>query len=222
MSVCDEAKIAISFWCQGRQHIVSDSVGRILDFVFFTLDALYDVTRKLPPKTKTYEDVPLENVLHFYVIGLPKLDYYSDIRLTLSLVSDLYFLLEGILKQGNLMEIQPILLQMKNESRKFDDIRNFYTHLDERVIDLKKHGIDGTVDTNCGIKYVNVEKCFHLVVGQGEIHFSDDKKPKEIDVSKSAFDPIFIEARKLFVELTNNKLENGRKVFPSPSSIYPI
>jgi len=37
--------------------------------------------------------------------------------------------------------------------REFDDIRNFFTHLDSRITKLDEHGIDGTVNTNCGIKY---------------------------------------------------------------------
>lgn len=217
-----EAQIAIHFWYEGRKNIVSRRVGQLLPFVFYTLDSLYEVTRKLPDRTKTYDNnVPIIDATNFFVIGLPDSKYYHDIRLTLALVSDLYFLLEGVLNLGELMEIQPIISQMDKEAREFDDIRNFFTHLDTRITKLDEHGIDGTVNTNCGIKYANAKQCFHLVVGQGEIHFSDKKIAKEIDVSKNAFDPIFKESRKLFAELCNNKLANGRKIFPKPESIYP-
>jgi len=223
MNGYDESRIAIHFWGLGRKDVVNDSILKLLPFVFYTLDILYEVTRKLPTRTKTFDNVPRIDVSRFFVVGLPEDDYYKDIRLTLALVSDLYFLLEGITKQGNLMEIESIITKMNNESRKFDDIRNFYTHLDERIYDLEKHGIDGKTSTNCGIKYdSNAKNCFHLVVGEGEIHFSDEKKPKEVDISKNAFDSIFIEGKNLYAELTNNKLSSGRKEFPSPDLIYPL
>jgi hypothetical protein len=216
-----ESQIAVHFWYDARKENVDRRVSKLLPFVFYTLDSLYEVTQKLPDRSRTHDNVPIINATNFFVIGLPDSNYYHNIRLTLALVSDLYFLLEGVLNLGELMEIQSIISQMDAEARKFDDIRNFFTHLDTRITKLNEHGIDGTVNTSCGIRYANAKECFHLVVGQGEIHFSDKKVAKEIDVSKSAFDPIFEEARRLFAELCNNRLENGRKTFPRPESIYP-
>lgn len=219
----DEARIAIHFWYRAREKNIANSIPKLLQFVFFTLDALYDVTRKLPERTHTFDDVPKIDVSRFFVIGFPEYEYYKEIRLTLSLVSDLNFLFRGIKKQGELMEIESIINKMNELTSKFEDIRNFYTHLDERIYDLEKHGVNGVARTNCGINYEsNAKNCFHLVVGTGEIHFSDYKKPKEVDIGKSAFDSIFGEAKNLFTELTKNKDPNGRKTFPSAETFYPL
>lgn len=219
----EEARIAIHFWGLARKDTVNENVLKLLQFTFYTLDALYEVTRNLPERTHTFDDVPKIDVSRFFVVGFPENNYYQKIRLTLSLISDLYFLLEGIKKQGDLMEIEPIITKMNNHARQFDDIRNFYTHLDERIYDLEKHGVDGIARTTCGINYdSNAKNCFHLVVGTGEIHFSDFKEPKEVDIGQSAFDLIFVEAKNLFTELTKNKLPDGRKTFPSADILYPL
>ena len=112
---------------------------------------------------------------------------------------------------------------MDDEARKSGDIRNFFTHLDERISNLEKHGIDGETNTNCGIRYNSAARnCFHFVIGKGEIHFSDNKEPKEIDVSKSAFDSIFIEARKLYAKLTDLSSLRIRADFESSDTLYPL
>ena len=219
-----ESRRAVYFWEQGRKDSINDSVFKLLPFVFYTLDSLYDITRKLPNREPTFDgEIPIIDAQRFFVLGLPEDEDYKNVRLTLALVSDLYFLLEGIKNQGNLMEIKSVIIKMNDESRKFSDIRNFFTHLDERISNLERHGIDGETITNCGIRYNSTAKnCFHLVVGKGEIHFSDSKEPKEIDIGKSAFNSIFIEARNLYATLTDLNTLNVKADFVSPDTLYPL
>ena len=222
MSVYEEAKATIYFWGQGNNTSPNDL--RLLDFIFYTLDVLYDVTRKLPERTKTFESIPLKDVTNFFVLGLPDVEYYKNIRLALTLVNDLYFLLKVINDKKYLVELNPITTEMCKEAHKFKEIRNFCTHIDERISNLEKHGIDGIKDTSCGIRYgSDAKNCFHLVVGDGEIYFSDKKKDKFTDISKSAFDPIFKTAKELFNKLADVQLPDlKRSRFLHSDKVYPL
>jgi len=98
-----------------------------------------------------------------YCINVDPSDY-DKVRFVLSLISDVYNSIK-VLKEKNLPIISNIIENLYDLTDQFRDIRNFFTHLDERLSDLQKHGVDGPCQTNCGITLQNSAKNnFHLVL----------------------------------------------------------
>lgn len=211
-------------WCSER-YLLGTEIEDILPFVFYTLDSLYITTKGLPvPRPNHVTNLRITNDGTRGTVIMVANSYleYLPMRLSLALTSDLYSLLIALQKQGNLMEIQHEVDQLCAQAKAFQDVRDFYTHLYDRLVKRKKHGINSALQTKCGVTYGNnAREYFHLVVDQNMIHFSDYNKAKEADVSRSAFEPIFATARNLYTILTTSPKVNAPS-YPSAESLYPV
>jgi hypothetical protein len=195
----------------------------ILPFVFQTLDSLYITTRKIPSPWSNSTGVPAtiggtNNIIINLDISPESL---ALLRAILSLVSDIYYMCKSLTNICNLLELKTPIEQLCESTDKFRDIRNFFTHLDERLCNLDTHGITGAIKTNCNIEYTTSAKGnLHLILAGDKIYFSDKGEPKEVDISKAAFDYIFINARYVYAELISHKVHAQIYNHAPPENLY--
>ena len=222
--ISDVIRTAVHWWCAERSNLGTDHpIRSILPFVFQTLDSLYIATRGIPsPWTNIIPAGVKMGGTNNFIIDIPLSPKdYALLRAVLSLTSDLYSLLTPLKKTGNLMELSSPLLQLHRNTKQFKDVRDFFTHLDERLSKLSVHGITGATKTNCGVEYTDTaQECFHLRLIGDKIHFTSYRKAMEVDVGKSAFDFIFESARLIYSKIISHKIHKGD--YESATSIYPI
>ncbi|WP_242316595.1 hypothetical protein [Bacillus cereus group sp. BfR-BA-01489] len=220
--ISKELESARHWWFFERRERFNESMYKVLPFIFQSLDALYITTRNIPEKWTKNE------LLHGSVHGtrsqkiiLPDAIDYIVLRSSLSFVSDLHLLLKALIKEGNLMELEEPITHLFNEIKKFRNVRNFFTHLDDRLLDVGNHGISGKTTTNCGIEYgEDAVDCLHLVVLGNKIHFTQHKKSLEAEIGRDAFNAIFRSCKGIYEVLINHKIHATN--YKSFKEIYPI
>lgn len=219
--VTKEIQSAIHWWSAERYGSLNPNIRTVLPFAFQTLDSLYLATRNFPTKWTNSEPMTIQvGGERNLVITLPlSPEGYILVRSVLSFTSDIYFLMEALIKTGNLMELDFAIKELHREADKFREIRNFYTHLNERITNLDAHGISGEHDTKCGIKYTDSSQDnFHLVISDDKIHFSQFKMACEKEIGRNAFNEIFIHARSIYEIVTNHKIHATS--YEHPSGVY--
>ena len=213
----DDIISAIHWWCTERPNL-KPTVKPLLLFTFDTLHRLHETVKNLPIDYTPQKDgfIGKRN----YIINFQKnSSSYNIIRLTLAFISDLYFSLETLMKQGNLMEIQQDIALMGQKARCFDDIRNFFTHMDERLFLLDRHGISGTGNVD-GVQYKKSKENFYLRVAEGVVYFSDYGQLKKTILTTRAFIPIFDDATKLYSKLISHKINSQFCNYPLANTIF--
>ncbi len=210
----------IHWWCSERSDGLDPHMYYILPWIFTTLESLYIMIPKFSREWQGRVSTKVDGI-HTMIINIDlSSEDYAVLRAIISLVGDLYNLIESI-KCGNMMELRHPLTELYNAANKFRDIRNFFTHIDDRIKNLDKHGITGARKTTC-IEYgTNTKGCFHIIFSGQKIYFSDDGRDKETDFSNSAFEEIFNAARSLHGELIKHKTNANSNYLP-PDSLYRL
>ncbi|MFB8328074.1 hypothetical protein ACWGJ1_10640 [Bacillus wiedmannii] len=223
--ISNELKDATHWWfVERRKDSFNESMYTLLPFIFQSLDALYITTRDIPTewtKNKSLRGRVSGNRSKKIILPNSALDYIK-LRSSLSFVSDLHLLLKALIKEGNLMELEEPIKHLYNEVDKFRDVRNFFTHLDDRLLNFEKHGVSGKTTTNCGIEYgEDAVDCFHLVLLGNKIHFTEYKKSLEAEVGRDAFNAIFRSCSGIYEVLTNHRIHaTNYKSFKEIYSTY--
>lgn len=208
------------WWAERDSRGVDANIRAILPFLFKTVDSLYLVTRTFPDvllKEKTGKSVIGGRNTILIGLSVPA-DIYANIRCALSLVGDVYCLADQLTK-GTLLELAKPIEQLRNEALRFRDARNFFTHLDERLGNLSKHGVSGKAATKCEVYYeASAHNCFHLILSGNVLHFTNRKRPVEAEIGKSAYAPVFATARLLYAEVISHKVHAME--YPLPQELY--
>ena len=139
------------------------------------------------------------------------------LRGAVGLSGDAYCLVRR-LQASKIERLNQPLAEMATALEKFRDLRNFFSHLDDRLAHLDRHGITGTVSAGCGIEYENAKGCFHLVLMGNRIHFTSSGVALEVDVSKVAVLNMLRSARLLYAEITSHKIH--KQNYPGPEALY--
>ncbi|MGA9171073.1 MAG: hypothetical protein WBZ20_13125 [Nitrososphaeraceae archaeon] len=202
-------RAANQWWIERQSKGAHHFILRIMPFLFEVIESLYLGTRKLPlhsVSVVTHKQVAGDYEINFGIFL--ELNEYSTLRVILSLMGDIYNLLTPLIKSdpATLMELSSPVQQLYSCADKFREVRNCFTHLDEVLTNMDKHGITGAAKTNCGIEYTSSAKgCVHLIWQNNVIHFTYKGKVEEITVDKSTFDPVFQFAKQIYSELISHK-----------------
>jgi hypothetical protein len=214
-----------SWWMQRKDRGAHHFIIRNVPFLFLVVEALYLETQKLPLQSQMGSFKQEINKDYVLTIGmfLP-VDRYSTLRTLLSLCGDIYNITSSLLnaKNGSLMELQENLQSLFDYANKFRNVRNFFTHLDEALTDMDRHGITGSSSTNCGISYGNNAKgCVHLILdGNDTIHFTSHNKAQQITIERKVFTPIFDYTRAIYSELISHTFAKKKRYTP-PGLLFP-
>lgn len=108
-------------------------------------------------------------------------------RSAISLTGDAHCVTKALLTL-KLGDLKSPVEKLHAELDKQRDLRNFLTHLNDRLIDRKTHGISGFTKTECGIEYTeSASGNFHLILADNTVHYSDRGKAKKASVSRAFF-----------------------------------
>lgn len=219
MFATDTVQSATHWWC--AENTVDPSVRRLLPFLFETLDALYATVLRFPDEWAS--DIPMRiqsGATHSMYIGIPlSPDALSLLRAAIGLVGDAFCIAKrlSLIDLRNLADpISRLLAQLEQ----FRDLRNFFAHLDDRLSNLDRHGITGTIQTNCGIEYNGANGCFHIVLLGNVLHFSSKGSALEADVGKNTFLGLLVSARPTYAELANHSIHKQNCHYPPAERIY--
>lgn len=216
-----------SWWAERKEKGAHHWISKNLPYLFDTLDALYPETRKLPLKSPGVRmEAEVRSSYAFTCTMLLSVHDYTRLRLIISLTGDLYNLLTPLVKVDpkSLMELSESIKELYDYSTRFREVRNFFTHLDEVLTYMDKHGISGPINAQCGLRYTeSARACVHLIWDNNSntIYFTFRKKEWTIRIDKPAFQPIFQTARKIYAELISHKpLPLGNDYTPV-ENLYP-
>lgn len=216
----------IHYWCNERLgRGLSTRVVTVLPWIFITLDSLYEAVKNLSWDSLALKSINgnprIEGSGVMTIVGFDlSPQVYRDFRATISLIGDVYHLIESISKL-DLLELTSPINQLYSEANKFRDLRNFFTHINEQISKLNENGISGSCKTNCGIEYVNAQGCFHLVLSESKVHFSYKGQAKEVDFGKDSFERIFEAARVVYAELIKHSNANYMNYRPA-NNLYTL
>jgi hypothetical protein len=151
---------------------------------------------------------------------------YATLRSILSLTGDIYNLTTALLKikNGSLLELEASIRKLFDCANMFREVRNFFTHLDDVLTDMDKHGITGSANTDCGIQYtVKAKGCVHLVWNSDDnsIHFTYRGGINKTTIEKSAFNLIFSAARELYSKLVTPEMYENQNDYLPPEKLFP-
>jgi hypothetical protein len=74
-----------------------------------------------------------------------------------------------------------------------------------------------------GIEFTaNAKNNVYLIWDKNRLYFSFENKPKEVVIDKPEFDNIFILARQLYAEITNNPVSQLDSNIMHPDRVYPL
>lgn len=210
---------ANSWWKERKDRGAHHFIIRNVPFLFEVVEALYLETKKLPlhsQKGSVKQEIDKDYVLTIGMF-LPAADY-GTLRTLLSLCGDIYNITSLLLnaKNGSLMELREYIQSLDDYANKFKDARDFFTHLDEVLSKMDKHGITGSLSTNCGITYgKNAKGCVHLIWdGNNTIHFTFRKKVQQITIEGEEFKPVFDYTRAIYSELISHTQGENRDYTP--------
>lgn len=210
-----ESRSAVHGWLQdyGAPGNVQ-MLTTLVPYLFTILEALYKETRKLPVPvpfgglTEGTIDVP-----NRFSFGLwLEAEDYVTVRAILALSGDLIYVLQQIQGLKGLNELGPVITSMLEEARKFEDARDFFTHMDERWRNLAKHGVDGPFNIAKKAHFTpNAKNQVYLIWNDDTIYFSHFKEQKAVRLTRQEFENIFDHARKLLTALGNNRESMNQK-----------
>ncbi|MGI0026483.1 MAG: hypothetical protein ACREAD_01395 [Nitrosopumilaceae archaeon] len=173
--------VATSNWFLERRTTIDSSTrGLLFSTMFYVLEALHKKVSTLSMLSISgisYRQIGSTNAISLGMFVSP--DNYANFRSVLSLIGDLYHILEKI-KEYELFELKSMIDDIYEKADSFRDLRNFFTHLDSALKNLEVNGVSGELKTNCGIEYEKTAKnCFHLIINNETIYFTWDKKALE-------------------------------------------
>lgn len=197
----------------------------LISNTFFSLKALHSLMKEysLPSISgMSSQNKLITNSNGIHLGMFPNPHKFSQFRAAISLTGDIYNCLDAVL-QHDLYDLKPKIQKLYEETNKFREVRNFFTHLDDVLKNLKSQGIDGPLKTEFGVEYTESAKNrFHLVIHQETIYFTRKKKAEKMYVGKSAFVPIFDAAREVYRELLSEVSSEHLSQFSDPDSLFPM
>jgi hypothetical protein len=202
----------------GAHHFIL----RFVPFLFQVIESLYFQTRKLPLRHgigASDKEISDSYEITFSMFLPP--EEFTTLRVILSLVGDIYNPLKILKKNDHLAELTPFITELFECAYKFRKVRNFFTHLDEVLTDMDKHGVNGPAKTRCGIEYTEAARgCIHLIWQQNVLHFTYRKETCEITIDRFVFDPMFQIAKKVYSELISHKIYAEQKNYRSVEELF--
>ena len=197
------------------------STRHLMPFLFSTLDALYATVLPFPAVwgPKIAPGIRIGGTHNTYINLQLTPGSFSLLRAAIGLAGDAFCIAKR-LTEINLGNLQAPLSTLHLDLNRWRYLRNFFSHLDDRLGNLDKHGITGSENTNCGIEYNGATGCFHLLLVGNTIHFSSEGGAHEVDVGKESFGALLASARPLFAMLTNHDRHKASCNYPDPEHIY--
>jgi len=202
--------------------VVDEQLGKLIPFLFQTLEGLHFAVNNFPATWPSHQIPPVTNHgSSNLVIGFDlEAGQYMILRSAISLAGDA-FLLCRTMKKLNSGELASPLDTLFTALEKYWPIRNAFTHLDERVT-LKKHLLNGSARTDCGIVYGAASRdSYHLVLADNHIHFLlATAVPDKIGVTSADFAGIFSAAREVYSILISHRLHRGFISYIEPAQVF--
>ena len=193
--------------------------------LFQTLGALYIETRQLPLHSQSGRTMTTVSEAYTitYAVFLTPIDY-AILRSVLSLSGDMHEMLAPLnnLTEGELLELEAPVKNLYNSSKRFKDIRNFYTHLGEALTNMARHGISGPAMTESGIMYSPTARhCIQLVWDNSTIYFTYKNSERTIVIDKAAYDHIFLTAEEIYQQITSHEINKNDRQYTPVEELYP-
>lgn len=137
----------------------------MISLLFLILNSLNKEIKKLPLRSISGQNSNMISNSEVITIGIfLSPEQYSTLRSILSLTGDVYNLCKSLLKSQNLMDLKESIENIFENANKFRKLRNFFTHIGEIIINKRKHGIDGPINSPSGLKYTKESKDnIHLI-----------------------------------------------------------
>lgn len=219
MFASDHVFTATQWWC--RENAVDPMARRLLPFFFETLDALYATVLRFPVAWASDAQMPIKSGARYSMyIGISlSPEALSLLRAAIGLAGDAYCIANR-LSQIELASLKQPLSELLSELQRLRDLRNFFAHLDDHLANLDKHGITGSIQTNCGIEYSGATGCFHLVLVGNVLHYVRNGSALETDVGKTSFLGLLTSARPTYAELANHSAYRQSCNYPASELIY--
>ena len=212
------------WWTERKDNGAHHFILRLVPFLFQVIESLYFQIRKLPlhPGIGADKKGVSDSYGIIFSMFLPP-EQFTTLRIILSLIGDIYNPSKILKENSHLAELTPFINELFERTDKFRKVRNFFTHLDEVLTDMDRHGVNGPVKTRCGIEYTEAAKrCIHLVWYQNVLHFTYSKEVCEITIDKFVFDPIFQIAKKIYSEITSHKIFAEQKNYRPVEELFPL
>jgi hypothetical protein len=92
-------------------------------------------------------------------------EQFTTLRVILSLVDDIYNSLKILKENNHLAELSPFINELFEHADKFRRVRNFFTHLDEVLTDMDKHGVNWPAKTRCYSIYRSCKGMYPFSMG---------------------------------------------------------
>ena len=199
------------WWKENKSRDPHHFIVRLLPFLFDTLDALYFVTRSLPlqPMVGGMTGIQLTSPYSLTIgISLEPKDHVT-LRSTLSLTGDIYNISYVLIKNKHLLELEKPLNDLFNVANKFRNARDFFTHIEQMMTDMKGNGISGPVASKSNLRYTNTAKsCVHLIWHDNKMYYTKGTKDLQTRIDREAFNPIFEQAEKIYEIITSHKINS--------------
>lgn len=219
-----------NWWSERKTKGAHHYIVRVIPPLFQAIDSLYLNYQNLPLLSVRGIPTSLKKINTSYTITLGiflQNNGYSTLRNLLSLTGDMYNFLTPLkdLNSTELIELETIITSLFNEADKFRGIRNTYTHLDEVLTNMDKHGVDGYLLTDCNLEYQHgVKSCVHLMWDDktSTIYYTYHKESFKIVIDKNAFAEIFNLSRKLYSKLLENNIDSKSTNVKDSVKLYPL
>src|SRR5213594_2674639 len=78
---------------------------------------------------------------------------HATLRSTLSLTGDIYNMAHALLENRCLLELEKPIRDLYDIAKKFRHARDFFTHIEQVLTDMKGNGISGPKISKSGLKY---------------------------------------------------------------------
>lgn len=210
---------------QNSQNSKPDmNITALMQLLYKTLDTLYIETRdKLPlkPTRKINKKPHVEPDRITFHLWLSDPDY-TALRSILALVGDLYNTSRMLMGVTGLAGLQQHVVDINNESDKFRDARNFFTHMDDHLGNRQTHGVSGPNTLGCGVQFTaNAVNNAYLIWENNTLYFNRKHDFCEVVIDRPAFTRIFDHARELYAEIHNNPISQQNVTIIPPNEIYP-
>lgn len=198
----------------------------LMTLMFGTLDALYlETTKNLPivgvsgaggwrePKDKP-------NVLTLN-LNLQTSEYRT-IRSILALAGDLVLVTKNLKTVKNEPELGQFIKPLNVQAKKFEDARDFFTHMDEPLRDYSTHAAPVPHKLDCGVQFTaNATNNIYVIWENGSLYFSWDHRHCKVDIDKQDFREIFNLARQLYDTIISNPISQKAATFMTGAQVYP-
>jgi hypothetical protein len=219
-----------NWWSERKTKGAHHYIIRVIPPLFQAIDSLYLNYQNLPLLSVRGIPISMKKVDTSYTINLGiflQNNGYSTLRNLLSLTGDIYNFTTPLkdLNSSELLELKTIITSLFKEADKFREIRNTYTHLDEVLTNMDRHGVDGYLLTDCNLEYSHgVKSCVHLMWDDksSTIYYTYFKKALKIVIDKKAFAEIFNLSRQLYKKLLENKVDSKAANIKDSSKLYPL